>query len=358
MHPWTRIFWWHRRTSEVDAHVSSPKDDRQLGLSGSAVRHDMLVCNLKISLNNEVLPSEISFATKWGSNEVFQALNDEATGELKQKIELGTRTLFLRYGRCRLVTPDACAKFHPLRNQSQWHEAVKNTVHAVILQTQKDHLRLDVRLGYSAIQLEPINGQCYAHTLRNEISRQMQTNFENRAYVLLNEFIGLLSVVGLQRLLQEDQSLRSTVKNDSSFEKNFVRDISQNARTLLALCIYAGLPLLFLQALRDQGLSDAHLPLRPEQYSSKLILADFDLLMSQQWVFLPYRFKKQKDLLRLEPELIVPIYFDSDLDMVGVGSYSNVYRVSINQACHDFLSVSFQPCPNSLMKPLVLIASG
>lgn len=344
MHTWTRIFRWPRRTSEADAHASSPKENRQFGLSGSAVQHEVLVCNFQISFNNEVLPSEISFATKWASDEAFQALYDETTGELKQKIELDTRTLFLRYGRCRLVTPDACEKFHPLRNQSQWREAVEKILHAVIRQIQQNHLRLDVRLEYSAIQLEPINGQCYTQTLRNEIDRQMQPNFENRVYVLLNEFIGLLTIAGLQRLLQEDESLRSSVENDLAFEKRFVRDISQNARSLLALCIYTGLPLLFLKALRDQGLSDANLPLRSEQCSSNLTAAKFNLLVSQQWAFLPYRFKKQKDLLRLEPERIVPICFDSDLDMVGVGSYSNVYRVSINQACHDFLSVRLKPC--------------
>lgn len=352
MHTWTRIFRWPRRRFEVDAHASSPKDNGQFGQSGSAVRHDVLFCSFQISFNNEVLLSEISFATKWASNEAFQALNDAATRELKQKIELDTRTLFLRYGRCRLVTPDACDKFHPLRNQSQWREAVQKISHAVIRQIQQHHLRLDVRLEYSAIQLEPINGQCYTQTLRDEIDRQMQTNFENRVYVLLNEFIGLLAIAALQRLLQEDESLRSSVKNDITFEKSFVCDISQNARRLLALCVYAGLPLLFLKALRDQGLSDANLPLRPEQCSSKLTGAKFNLLMSQQWAFLPHRFKNQKDLLRLEPELIVPICFDSDLDMVGVGSYSNVYRVSINQACHDFLSVSFKFCLYALMNLL------
>lgn len=346
MHKWTKIFRWPRYTSEVDEHVSSPKDERDPGLYTTSrftvFRHDVLVCNLQIAFNNEELLT-ITFDTKWAKNKAFQALNDEAIRNLEQNIELGTRTLFLRYGRCRIVTLDAGEKFHQLRNQSQWPEAIGKAFLAVLMKIRQDHPRLDVRLEYSAIQLEPINGQCYAQTLRNEIKLQMQANFENRFYVLLNEFIGLLSVAGLQRLLQEDESLRSSVENDILFVDKFVRDIAQSARKLLALCVFTGLPLLFLKVMRDQGFSDDHLPLRPEQCSGKLTPVDFNLLVSEQWAFLPHRFTRQRNLLRLESKCIVPMCFDSDLDKVGVGSYSNLYRVSINQACHDFSSVSLTP---------------
>ncbi|MCJ1262431.1 hypothetical protein MMC22_002301 [Lobaria immixta] len=333
MHKWTKIFRWPRRTSEVETPVSTPKD------IGSAVsQHHDLVCHLRISFNNEVLLKEINFATKLSISEGFQTLNDGATRDLRQKIDLGTRTLFLRYGRCRLVTPDADEKFYPLRNQSQWLEAVRKNLIAVKFNIHGDHPRLDVRLEYSAIQLEPVDGQRYAQTLRDEINGQMQTNFENHVYVLLNEFIEILAIQSLQRLVQEDKSLFGVVKKDSLFVDRFVHDISQNARKLLAICLVAGLPLLVLKVIRDQGLSDAHLPLRPENCCGKLTAVDFNLLASQQWSFLPYRFTKEEDLSRLEPECIVPMSFDSDVDKVGVGSYSRIYRVSLNQACHDFLT--------------------
>lgn len=344
MHKWTKFFRWPRRSSEVDQNVSSSPVKTQLG--STVLRNDVLVCSLRISFNNEVLLSETNLATKLYGSDAFQALNNGAMQELGRKIELGTRTLFLKYGRCRLITPDAGEKFYPLRDQSQWCEAVRKIFPAAILEIHEDHPRLDVRLEYSAVQLAPINGQCYTETLRREIHRQMrmQTNFEERAYILLNEFIGLLSVACLQRLLQEDESFHGFVENDDLFVDRFAKDVSQNARKLLAICLFTGLPLLILKVMREQGLSDAHLPLRPEQCSGKLTTMDFNLLVSEQWAFLPHRFTKQEDIPQLVSECIVPMSFDPHLDQVGVGSYSYIYKVSIDQACHVFSTVSLKFC--------------
>lgn len=296
----------------------------------SALQHGEVTCNVQVSFEGQLLPMEY-FRTTLADKEAFLHLKNKATYLVRQKFHMDAPNLHLRSGRCR--PHNSKQNFNPLCNQSQWCEIVDRLDSSSTTEFSKGRPRIDVNLDFYTIQIKSVKEQPYVEFLGNELRRQMKTNFENRDYIVIRESIGQEAVA---KLVLEDTSFRG---NETFSIDNFALDVSHSASKLLVLCVLTGLPLLFLKELRDNDLSDAHLPLHLEQCPSNSILVDFKILLTEQWVILPYEFPQRRALHQLEPDCIVPISFDPRSDKVGIGSYSHVYRVSVDQACHSFPSV-------------------
>lgn len=287
-----------------------------------------ILCTVQVSIDRNPSERQISCSFQWPKNGTFQDLDDRVTEEFKGGINATSSKLLLRAGRCRELHVETTIRgFYCFSSPQAWHEAVGNLVTRSNPISQAP-LRLDVRLDYLTIQTEPTFGLSYTETLRNELHRHMQNNYEGRRYSTLANF----------DWLREAQSLERLVREDGLFGHGS-NEFLQSSTKLLAICLSAGLPLSLLQILVEVGISDACLPLSLEQCPDCIAPDNFKTLLSEQWKFSPYQFCNPAALDRVNAELILPVYFDQQKDVIGRGSYCTVYKVYIDEICHQFPTV-------------------
>jgi hypothetical protein len=118
--------------------------------------------------------------------------------------------------------------------------------------------------------------------------------------------------------------------------------IELEARVLLALCVFIDAPMRSFLALLEAGISDASLPLTVD-CPAGIDNVDFVRIFESQWVFLPYDLFAQPDQAVIPKDLIVPLIFDKNRDLIGAGAFSDVFQVEVDNTYSTLSSVNIYP---------------
>ena len=88
------------------------------------------------------------------------------------------------------------------------------------------------------------------------------------------------------------------------------------------------------------GVSDQALPLVSCECAKERKCATFSLLGQYQWMFCAHHFRGGRIYEQIRSEVILPIQFDKESDVLGSGTVSIVYKARIDPGHQCLLSVS------------------
>ena len=182
-------------------------------------------------------------------------------------------------------------------------------------------------------QSEGPHGSSVADSVREQLRKSINRNFEGREYIARPILLQIISKDVVHGLCQDHifRHTRSRVTKGIPMEstQDTVEYIELEARLLLALWVFIDAPMQSFLALLEAGISDASLPLTVD-CPAGIDKVDFIRILENQWVFLPYDLFDQPDQVAIPKDSIVPLIFDKKRDLIGAGAFSDVFRVEVD----------------------------
>ncbi|CAI6338060.1 unnamed protein product [Periconia digitata] len=171
---------------------------------------------------------------------------------------------------------------------------------------------------------------------RNMVRNKFEGHLQRFLPASKLEVVTSLEVI--RNLVVEDQEL---ILNNQE-KANLPDRISHFGRKLFAICVFQEIPLLFLKAMLDNGLTDRSLPLSEEQFdsliSNRKMVKDFT---DDQKHFNTMFFKENCNESMDEEtsdQLSMPIDYNGSKNLIGRGAFGAVYDVRIHPDHHNFTS--------------------
>jgi hypothetical protein len=182
-------------------------------------------------------------------------------------------------------------------------------------------------------QSEGPYGSSVADSVREQLQKSINRNFEDREYIKRPVLLQIISKDVIHDLCQDHifgrTHSRATKGTPMESTQDTVEYIELEARVLLALWVFIDAPMQSFLALLEAGISDASLPLTVD-CPAGIDKVDFVRILKSQWVFLPYDLFDQPDQVAIPKDLIVPMIFDKKRDLIGAGAFSDVFRVEVD----------------------------
>jgi hypothetical protein len=159
----------------------------------------------------------------------------------------------------------------------------------------------------------------------------LTTNFRWQKCVTVTQLEQILTTPLVCELLRydEDQKDGQEISHATSVQ-NQINEVKSRALRLLGLCICADPSLqtsitLFADEVRDVDL------LLKRSFTHPLIkTTTLELLLEQQFCFIPYSVSDDGAFHNVTPGIPLPIVFEELDDRIGLGSFSEVFRVEID----------------------------
>jgi hypothetical protein len=158
----------------------------------------------------------------------------------------------------------------------------------------------------------------------------LTTNFKWQKYVTFTQLEQILTTPLVCELLcyDEEQKESQQISHATNIQ-NRIDEAKSRALRLLGLCICVDPSLqisitLFIDEVRDVDLLLKH------SFTHPLIkITTLELLLEQQFCFIPYSVSDDSAFHNLTPGILLPIVFEELDDRIGLGSFSEVFRVEI-----------------------------
>ena len=175
-----------------------------------------------------------------------------------------------------------------------------------------------------------------------------EINWQGVHFITPHALSEIMPDATVRRILQSLQSVPEQIA-DATFEDK----VLVSCKKILAVCLYARLAPSFFFSLVEGTVSDQQLPiddslsLPPSLHNSvRLRSADVDVqslrrFCNAQWTFTPVRLGSGLDenTVRYDDSAVLPIKCDLEKDLLGRGTFSNVYSVHISPDLHGFSGV-------------------
>ena len=221
-----------------------------------------------------------------------------------------------------------------------------------------DDFHLDIRWDYSGFVKPTGDDKQYTKAVKIIIDEKMRTNWNDEHYIPRIDLYEILQDDTVSRLIHCDRSISAFARDGNSTSPfdidRFIQKVSDLGTRILAICIYAELPLICIKFMLDSGKCDASLPFGPNDMClPREYSAAYKTFKMWQGSFVAHHFEPQannssrrKDCEQTLPyreikaKVVMPICFDKTKDLVGNGSYGDVYRVTIDPDHHYFDPVS------------------
>lgn len=283
---------------------------------------------------------------------------------------LASKELIFRHGSCKIVSEGGHKAIYALTLPEDW----KDVCIAVIKYwTSQSHrtLHLDIFRDYFALQSHGLGKVPFSSTKRDEIDSLMKRSSSRSFYIPRIDLMKVTSTESIRQIIIQDDSLN--VGPDE--KEDFIKDVQQRARKLLAMCVLARLKMECLKTLMHAGLCDESLPLKEKNRCHPKCNADFRYLLDKQGGFMAPEFNTVGEHKALHSCVVIPVHFHSTQQTVGSnaedeignsnssapsleneddaekkkaccgsGAYSKVYRVRIDPDHHrlsQVISVQF-----------------
>lgn len=278
----------------------------------------------------------------WQENTKYAELEHASIQWLQEHLSIPETThLYQKSGICRLINCEQQSEFASriLENEEQWSEVLSDLITSFVPKHAYVKFRLEFLWKYSGLSIQRVSDEEYATTVRNAIHSKFQTNWQDQKFLPRKDLLEIFSENTIRELINDDKSLGRIANLDVD---SFVQDISDDACRLLAICVWAKLPLECLYRLMAQGYIDVHLPLK-KSHCPNGHEVDFENFRTWQGSFIAHAFQDDRgrpEHLSLPREVVVPIMFNETIDLLGEGGFGRVYKVQIDPDHHLFSVVS------------------
>ena len=282
---------------------------------------------------------------------------------------LASKELNFRNGKCTVVGDEDYKDSQALISLDDWKDICTVLIN---LWTSDYHrtLHLDIFREYYALQTKVVGTANFANTKRKEIHSLMHRALDDRRYIPRTDLLRVTSKDMIRQIIIEDP----LTFERSDEREAFIQRVQQKASRLLAMCVYANLPMRCLGKLLENGLDDDKHPLQDGDCCHPDCEIEFHTMVQQQGAFRAAEFWHIGEHQRFDPHTVLPMAFHPKLQdgldplpeemeneseeeeirdnqdnsakrkaYCGSGAYSNVYRVRIDANHHRLSRVSINP---------------
>ena len=320
------------------------------------VADEEISVNIFINYNDELLDEITGCRVRWLQPQLLEVLENEVASCLKKcSLVPEAARLYREAGECSLIRQSdrRAMSITTWKHKEQWRDALPSMIMNFCLAHKGVPFYLDIKWEYVDPRILKVPGETYVNTVGQAIKKKMTENWKETKYISQSNLKIILSKNTISLLVDEDESLRrlsgsatATKGGEDSFDRDSLIDwVWTDGIRLLALHVYAKMPLLSLLRMKEQGMLDAHLlekPLTEKDCPCEDHSHTFELLVRLQDSFVLHTFPRLK-LNRppthhdLHHKIGMPIKSHGRL---GTGSFGEVFKVSIEAGHHDF------PCDN------------
>ena len=279
---------------------------------------------------------------------------------------LASRELNFRHGSCKIVSDGGYENIQTLTSQEDWRNVCIALINSWTSQGHRN-LRLIISRDYFALQTYVLGKDSFSSTKRCEIDGLMKPSTYPKFYIPRIDLFRVTSADSIRQIILQDDSLNLVHKH----KEQFIKDVQQHARKLLAMCVLVRLGMDCLKTLMDAGLNDTSLPLKESSRCHQKCSADFRNLLEKQGGFMAPEFNTIGEHKILHSCVVVPMHYfpreqaiganpedetgnsngsapplmnEDDVEKrkayCGSGAFSEVYRVRMDPDHHKLSQVN------------------
>lgn len=176
--------------------------------------------------------------------------------------------------------------------------------------------------------------------VREHIRKALTANFRGEKYIKLVHLKQLLTTTFVHELLCHIEGYSKAKESfNSANNQKRTEEVERKALRILALCIWADVPLRTFRTIFDHGIRDEHLPLNETSNLPLIKTATLEHLLQNQSWFLPYTLCDDGAHHNVPSELPLAIHFEELDDRIGAGSFGEVFKVEVDVAASTFCQV-------------------
>jgi hypothetical protein len=175
-----------------------------------------------------------------------------------------------------------------LENEGQWLEVLPYLITSFVSKRPYIKFHLEIFWEYSDLSINKVDNEAYSDTVRRVIHEKLKLNWENQKFIPRKDLFEILSDSTVKELINSDKSLNKIQGLDRD---KFIQEVALAASRLLAICIFANLPLACLYELTQRGLSDIDLPLKELDCPNGVYQVSFSNFVIWQGAFIAHVFE-------------------------------------------------------------------
>ncbi|KAL8776006.1 MAG: hypothetical protein Q9194_003448 [Teloschistes cf. exilis] len=321
---------------------------------------------LHITLDKKQFPTPVVGSIRLNDASDFQALDECAKHFVEENLEseLAGKTLCFRSGDCTIVGDHTDSHEHGLSSAEDWKD-VCTVLENFFASDRHQRQHLQINRHYYSLLTRRISDESFASSKLDEIWRLMKESFDKRKYIPRTDLTRVTSVDMIRQIILEDPlpGLQQVER------ESFLQTVSQHGRKLLAMCVYAQMPMGCLKAIMDAGHEDSTLeskPLEDKDICHQKCLRTFSSLVQHQGSFSAAEFFEYGEHKQLHLSTVLPLQYypreegrrqcfpegheaiseneksefgkkEASLKQrafCGSGAFSEVYRVKLDPAHH------------------------
>lgn len=222
------------------------------------------------------------------------------------------------------------------------------------------HVHVDVHCDFMTLRNCPEGKRSFAGTKMFEIYKLTRMASNGQQYYHRRDLELIASRESIRKVVEEDKSqFVSGADTDQ-----LVSSVFKDARILFAMCVYVRLSMVCLKALIDRGIDDGKLPMDEDHICHPDCGREFiDDLLKRQGSFRAAEFNQLGEHQHFDPQVVIPLHYhpnspeegsllqqdqpsverqsgtDRDRSRCGYGSFSEVFRVKIDEDQHKLSEV-------------------
>ncbi|KAL8835908.1 MAG: hypothetical protein Q9170_003135 [Blastenia crenularia] len=235
---------------------------------------------------------------------------------------------------------------HELSSQSDW-DAI--CAIAKLLSDSTGSIYIGISHDYVALRNRTEIGKTFAKTKRDEICKMMFKAINNQKYIRRSDIVLIASRDTIRKAVDED----TPPGMNSAGEEDFILSIYNNVRTLFTMCIHAELSMGCSKTLLDRGRNDSTYPFQDDYICHDACEGNYSNMLKWQGSLSAAVFFQKGQHQDLDYGVVVPFHYcpntkdeesilqedettsDKEKARCGTGSFSEVFRITIDQDHHQ-----------------------
>jgi hypothetical protein len=317
-----------------------------------------ILCYLKVKFEGRTLSKKKPFEKfDWQNDASYDIVSKAAQAILHHSPEtINKKNIWRTDGVCKLFVKKQECSSKALEAEDQWSEVLHLIIAEFVTISGNEYKKFHLEITWTYAAVEETVGEIqkkYSKQIAHLIDARMKPNWRERNFIPQKDLHAIMSSNVIEHLIDKDESLKelggSSAANGALFhKKQFVSDITNSHKKLLALCVHEDIPLICLWQMLYAKERPVQFPLTPLKESDRPAAADqinFGNILLKQWFFTAFQFPNPTNAkvhcIELRDNDVLPIEKCGDeLTPIGHGASKVVYKVQIQPGHHRFTAVS------------------